>query len=90
VGSAGAEKRFYLLWRRGDLSRADEQLLDRAGIDPKGKIVLHFLPAEIETMVAEVEKSHAGDKADRIDRTRFGIRPRADGYEFYVMEQTYR
>ena len=89
-GPAAAEKRCYLSWTRGDLSEADRALLSRAGVDAGDKVVLKFLRPEIEALLTEIEKGHAGKNANRIERTRFGIRRKRDGYDFFVLEQSLR
>jgi len=89
-GPAGAEKRFYLTWRQGELQEADRQLLAKAGVETGRHIILKFLPPELEAQLVALERAHAGARADQVYRTRFGIRPQGNGYAFYVMEQTYR
>jgi hypothetical protein len=86
-GPADAEKRWYLTWREGDLSRADAELLAAAGVSTSERIVLKVLPPEVEAKLAELEKASAGDEMGEVAKTRFGIREAADGYEFYVIEQ---
>ncbi len=90
TGMIEAENRYYLSWARGDLADADRELFTAAGVESKGRVILLFLPAPIEGAFAALEKSYAGDKADRVQRTRFGIRRKGEGYEIYVMEQTYQ
>ena len=87
-GPADQEKRCYLTWQKGDLSRADSELLERAGVSPGDRIVLKILPADLEAKLATLETEHAGDKEGTVVRTQFGIRAAGDGYEFYVAEQT--
>jgi len=87
TGPADEEKRFYLTWQNGDLSRADVDLLDRAGVSPGDRVVLKILPAEVEARLAKLEKDHAGDDAGNVSKTQFGIRAAGDGYEFFVAEQ---
>lgn len=89
-GPAEAEKRFYLTWQQGELQEADRQLLAKAGVDAGRRIILKFLPPDLEAKLAALERAHAGAKADQILRTRFGIRPQGNGYAFFVLEQTYR
>ena len=86
-GPADAEKRWYLTWREGDLSRADADLLAAAGVSTNERIVLKILPPEVEARLAELERASAGDDIADVGKTRFGIREAADGYEFYVIEQ---
>lgn len=83
------EKRYYLTWRKGDLRKADRELLSRAGIDAGDGIILKFLPTEVETQLVALAKSRAGSKAENVERTRFGVRPAENGFAFYVLEQTY-
>lgn len=90
TGPAAAEKRCYLSWTRGDLSEADSELLTRAGVNAADKVVLKFLRPEIEALLTEIEKGYAGNNASRIERTRFGLRRKRDGYDFYVLEQRLR
>jgi hypothetical protein len=90
TGLAEAENRFYLSWSRGDLIEADRELFGAAGVETKDRVILRFLPTAIEDQIATLEKSYAGDKADKIEKTRFAIRRRGDGYEIYVLEQIYQ
>lgn len=90
IGPADAEKRFYLTWQRGDLQEADRELLVRAGVDPGNRIILKFLPPEVEAKLAALERAYAAGRADRVSSTRFGIRSEANGYSFYVISQQYR
>jgi hypothetical protein len=90
TGPASAEKRCYLSWTRGDLGEADAELLSRAGVDIADKVVLKFIRPEIEALLTEIAKGHAGDAANRIERTRFGVRRKRDGYDFFVLEQNLR
>lgn len=90
IGPADQEDRYYLSWRHGELAQADQELLARAGIDGKGKVVLRFLPPKVEATLVGLEKARAGDEYDKVYWTRFGIRPENDGYVFFVSEQTYK
>jgi len=83
------EKRYYLTWRRGELQKADRELLARAGIDAGDGLILKFLSPQLESHLTALEKSHAASKAEVVERTRFGVRAEENGYAFYVLEQTY-
>jgi len=87
---ADQEKRYYLTWRRGNLEQADRELLARAGVRAEGRLILKFLSPELESHLAGLEKARAGNEADNVRTTRFGIQSNADGFVFYVMEQTYK
>lgn len=89
TGPAADEKRYYLTWRRGDLEKADRELLQRAGIDAAGKPVLKFLPPEVEATLVQLERQYAGEKVKSIYRTRFGIHKDGSKYSFSVLDQSY-
>ncbi len=88
-----AEKRYYLTWLKGELENADRTLLSKAGIDHQDKLILKFLPPELEQKLVNLENARAGDKKDRIQATFFSIRPQGsskDAYDFFVAEQMYQ
>jgi hypothetical protein len=89
-GPADQEKRYYLTWRRGGLEQADRELLSWAQINPGRNLILKFLTRELELDLQQKEKAYAGDESKRVKTTYFGIRPRSGGYEFYVIDQTYK
>ncbi len=88
-GPADQEKRYYLTWRRGGLEQADRALLRKAGVDP-GRWILKFIPPELEQEMVRMERQRAGDEANNVRTTYYGVRPKGRGYEFYVIDQTYR
>ncbi len=87
--AAGKDNRLYLIWQRGALREAAEELASRAKVDPRGKVLAHFCPAELEAQLAQLEEKHAAEKGGcGIRRTIFGIQPSdAGGYRFYVIGQ---
>lgn len=87
TGPSEAEERLYMSWRQGGLKQADQTLLNRAGIDAKGKIALQFYPPAVENQLAQLEAVFAGRHPSQIRRTRFGVRGEAGRYEFYVIDQ---
>jgi hypothetical protein len=89
VGPGSQEKRLYFSWKEGTLKEADQQLMQQAGIDTRGKILVQFYPAETENQLAFLEERFAGRKGAEIRRTRFGVRAASGGYAFYVIDQTY-
>jgi hypothetical protein len=90
-GPADQEKRYYLSWRKeGGLEQADRALLSKANIDPGGGLILKFITEDLERRLIQLERNRAGDRADSVRTTYFGIRPKGGGYEFYVIDQTYR
>jgi hypothetical protein len=87
---AANEKRYYLTWRNGEMQQADRDLLTRAGVDFEDHLILKFLPKETEALLVTIERSYRGTDPKSIGKTRFGVRPVGDGFEFYVLEQTLR
>ncbi|MDX1946251.1 MAG: hypothetical protein SFU86_12700 [Pirellulaceae bacterium] len=87
TGPATDEQRLYLIWRRGDMRLADEQLAARAQVSLAGKVVAHFCPLELEAMLAAIEDAYAArQNIAKIRRTTFGIRSRGENaFEFYVI-----
>jgi len=90
IGPAEQEKRYYLTWRSGALQEADRELLRRAGINPQGKLILKFLPPELEAQLVQMERQRAGNDYNRVRSTLFGVAPDRNGYKFYVIDQSYR
>ncbi len=89
-GAADAEKRYYLTWQKGGLREADVELLAKAGIAPEDRPIIKFVPPELELQLQQLEKQRAGTREKQIGATYFAIRPKGNGYEFYVQDQTYR
>ena len=85
------EERLYFTWKSGSLRVADLELLDQAGVETSGRIPLQFYPAETENVLAHLEQQHlAGRPLENVRKTVFGIRPKDNGYEFYVRRQMER
>lgn len=86
---ASAEKRLYLIWQRGSMREADEQLCSRARVPTAGKIVAHFCPEQIETDLAQIEDAFARTSgAKRVRQTTFGIKANDfGGFQFYAIDQ---
>jgi hypothetical protein len=86
---ASAEKRLYLIWQRGSMREADEQLATRARVSTAGKIVAHFCSEELEKELAQTEDSFAQQKGiKRIRKTIFGMKANDfGGFQLYVIDQ---
>lgn len=84
-----AEKRLYLIWQRGSMREADEQLCSRARVPTAGKIVAHFCPEQMESDLAQIEDAFARTSGGkRIRKTTFGIKANDfGGFQFYVIDQ---
>jgi hypothetical protein len=95
-GDPDAEKRLYMSWQKsnGALAAFDRRLLQRAGISTQGRFVLQFYSKELERQIFDVEYRYAAAQGHTDQRewlkTVFGVRAAGRGYEFYVIEQSYR
>jgi hypothetical protein len=81
------EKRYYLTWRTGEMQQADRDLLAKAGIDPGERLILKFLPKEVELNLMGLERAFNDLTPKDIKKTRFGVQPDGGGFKFYVLEQ---
>lgn len=85
------EQRRYLLWRKGPLADADRELLNRAGIDHVGRVILQFVPPDIEKQMKQLELAYAkGRKLAEIKKTIFAVEGVPGKFNFKVAEQFYR
>lgn len=85
------EQRRYLLWRKGPLAEADRELLNRAGIDHVGRVILQFVPPDIEKQMKALELTYAkGRKLAEIKKTVFAVEGTPGQYKFVVADQAYR
>ncbi|MBN1590350.1 MAG: hypothetical protein JW888_12615 [Pirellulales bacterium] len=86
-GPREAEKRYRFTWTQGSLERADRDLLTRANIDVGRKVIYKFLPPPLYQQLAVMEKDAA--RGQKVRSTLFGIKSDGDGYQFYVMRQSF-
>jgi len=88
AGIGEPEQRLHFSWRRGSQrAAADRDLLAKAGVDSEGKILVQFIPRELEAVLVQLELQHEGRTQSEIRKTRFGVKPQAGGYAFYVIDQ---
>ena len=87
--AAADDKRLYLIWQRGAMREAAQELATRAKIDAAGKVLAHFCSSEVEAQLAQIEDDFARQKGiRRIRKTIFGIKPNdSGGYSCYVIDQ---
>lgn len=89
------EKRLYFMWRKsGPLLQYDRQLLQRAGIEANGRVLIKFIPKPLEDRLAITELNYAKEKGvtevKKIAKTIFESKPTTSGFEWVVVEQRYR
>ncbi|MEM9586197.1 MAG: hypothetical protein AAGA03_02855 [Planctomycetota bacterium] len=89
------ERRLYFSWKRPNrLLGYEQQLVQSAGLDPEGRILIRFIPAELEHRLAVQELQYAYSKGHEwvgeIAKTVFECQTRGDGCKFIVVHQRYR
>ncbi|MCO8124145.1 hypothetical protein NHH03_20545 [Stieleria sp. TO1_6] len=89
------EKRLYFSWKLSNpLLQFDRQLLAAAGIQYAGRNVIRFIPAELENLLANMEKEYAESKGKKfphdIAKTVFESTSNGSGFEFKIVSQRYR
>jgi hypothetical protein len=85
-----AEHRAYLIWRSGALANLDAALLSRAKVSAAGRLVVHFLPPQLELdLMAEEREFAAPQDVAQVRRTAFAVVPDGDNFKFRVAEQEY-
>ena len=92
-GAPADEQRLFMNSARGRFAPLDKQLLARAKLADKGKIILQFYPPEAQAILYRLEQERAeaaGKKLEEIRRTVFRVVHNKDNFEFQVDEQTYR
>lgn len=91
TGAPKAEKRLRFMHRSGALRDADRKLVQKAGVDPSGKVVFQFYSEETYKALLTLENiKMAPRRIIEVRRTVFGVRQTGGKYEFYVISQDYR
>lgn len=93
-GKPDEEQRLYMTWKDGKSPIAvfDQQLVQRAGINTQRRVVLQFLPKDVEKQLMVIEATAGKGRDPRAYlKTIFGVREvRSGGYEFFVIDQFFR
>ncbi|MDR0869430.1 MAG: hypothetical protein LBN39_01410 [Planctomycetaceae bacterium] len=89
-GNSADEQRYYLTWLKGDSENADRELLDRAGVDHRGKLVIKFLPAELENDLAAQEQQFAKERLNDVRGSFFRVDNAGGKYKFVLYNQLYQ
>ncbi|MEL6105446.1 MAG: hypothetical protein AAFU85_05400 [Planctomycetota bacterium] len=89
------EKRLYFSWKLSNpLIQFDRALLSAAGISYSGRNVIRFVPADLENLLANIEKDYCEKKKKTwpgsIAKTVFESVRGDNGFEFQVVSQRYR
>lgn len=88
-------QRLFFMWRTdGPLRQFDTQLLGQAGVRTQGRLIIKYIPKDLENTLALAEKAYWESKGKKsvkeIAKTIFESRPTSNGFEFAVIEQFYR
>ncbi|MBM3998898.1 MAG: hypothetical protein FJ297_05040 [Planctomycetes bacterium] len=90
-GASKEEKRVYLTWRTGKLKEFDEVLIGRAGVATNGRILMQFIPPAVYDRLHQLEfENSKGRSPKEWLRTIFGVRKSGSGYDYYIIDQTFR
>lgn len=83
------EQRIRFTWKDGVLLAYDKQILGSCGIKTAGRVVCQFYSKEMYDELHRLE-FQSGRPPEEWLKTIFGVRRKAGGYEFYIIEQYFR
>lgn len=94
-GPSRDEKRLYFMWTSSSpLANFDKQLLQKAGVDLQKRMILKFIPLNLENLMAHLELEYAKGRGissvTQISETVFESKQSEGGYQFEVVSQAYR
>jgi len=90
IGDPKNERRLRFMHQSGDLRRADQELVRKAGLSTDGRVVFQFYSQEMYTQLLTLENIRKGSRRIKeVRKTIFGVRGSAGKYEFYVIDQLY-
>ncbi len=90
VRTGEGEKRLFLNWQDGsqDRVKADIELFAKASINAESGVIMHFYPADVEQMLAQLEVDYNNQQPSGIRRTYFQVKRKGGSeYEFTVTRQ---
>jgi hypothetical protein len=91
VGEPANETRLFMIPTDSQFAALDRQLVTKAGIGDKGRIIMQFYPPEAQAILIGLEQKQAGArKPDSIRGTVFRVTHTGNRFEFSVIEQSYR
>jgi hypothetical protein len=88
-GDSTDEKRYYLTWLKGSTEGADRELLAKAGVTDSSRLVIKFIPPELEYELKKQEEEYAGAKLPFVKQSFFRVqKERNSTYRFVLYYQT--
>ena len=88
-GTGEQENRFYFS-QDSRLADIDRQLLAKADVKSRNRVIVYFVPAQGEQQILSAEREHAQRAPEEILQSTFGVRAIDNGYKFYVIRQVPR
>jgi len=89
TGSGSDDKRLFFVWRGQGRKESDIALLAKAGLQVGEGVIFQFYPAQVESILEQLEVRYKGKQPAEIRNTRFGVVHSEDGYNFEVLSQEY-
>lgn len=86
---SGNEKRYYLTQLKGDTDAADREILEAAGVEHRGRLVLKFLPAALEAELKRLETDFAKGREKQVKGSFFRVVPDDKKYRFEIYNQVF-
>lgn len=88
-GVSAGEQRYYLTWLKGDTENADRELLDKAGVEHRGRLVIKFLPKALEADLEAQERDFAKEREPNIKVSFYRLTREGAAYRFQLYNQLY-
>lgn len=88
-GDSVTEKRYYLTWLKAGTDDSDGMLLDKAGVARQGRLIIKFLPPDLEAQLEGMEADYAKNRLPEVKASFFRVLPDGGGYRFNLYYQVY-
>lgn len=91
AGYRDEESRIYFSHLNKQLRDYDRQLLEKAGAETTGKLIVQFYPPKTFQLLLQAERQALGGKPwESLAKTVFGVRGSGGSFEYYVIRQEFR
>ncbi len=87
--NSGEEKRYYLTQIKGETEAADREILDVAGVDHTGRLILKLLPPELEAELQRLEAAFAKGRDRPVKASFFRVIQEGQKYRFEIYNQVF-
>ena len=86
-GQRALEKRYYFVWKGGDLKQADLEFFRRARVNIENSTIYMFISDDAQRKLLDLEKAFQNKTIAEIKKTRFGLLTDGAGFKFTVISQ---